>query len=103
MYTILRQVKANLRSHRLQSALILVTLFAATTLLTVALGTFRTAQGCYDRLFERVHGAHLWLELDPELVTAEVAEGTVADLPGVEATTGATSYLFARLSVRGKL
>jgi putative ABC transport system permease protein len=100
---ILRQVRADIRSHRLQSALIVVSLSAAAVLMTTALSTFRTAQGCYDRLFQRTHGAHLWLELDPSLVPPEEAEQVLAHLAHVEATTGATSYLFARLSIEGKL
>jgi len=88
MLAIIRQARANLRSRRLQSALILLTLFAAATLLTVALGALYVARGSYDRLFERTHGAHLWLYLDPQRVTVEEIEALLADLPGVEATTG---------------
>ncbi|MCK4451988.1 MAG: hypothetical protein KAX26_15495, partial [Anaerolineae bacterium] len=88
MLAIIRQAKANLKSRKLQTALILLTLFAAATLLTVALGALYVARGSYDRLFERTHGAHLWLYLDPQQVTAEEVEALLADLPGVEATTG---------------
>lgn len=97
MHAIIRQAKANLKSHKLQAVLILVTLFAAATLLTVALSTFHSTQGAYDRLFKRTHGAHLWLYLDPERVTAEKAEALLTDLPGVEATTGAMRYIRATL------
>lgn len=89
MHAIIRQASANLRSHRLQTALILLTLFAAATLLTVAVSALVTAEGAYDRLFERTHGAHLWLSLDPTRVTAEEAEHVLSVLPGVEVTTGA--------------
>jgi putative ABC transport system permease protein len=97
MYAILRQVKANVRSHKLQSVLIFVTLFAAATLLTLALITMHTARGGYDRLFRRTHGAHLWLYLDPERVTAGEAQEVLTDLPGVEADTGAMPTLFPAL------
>ena len=70
MVAVIRQTKANLRSNKLQSALILVTLLASAALLTVALSTAYVAQGAYDRLFARTLGAHLWLDLDPERVTA---------------------------------
>jgi putative ABC transport system permease protein len=88
MRAVMRQAKANVRGSALQSALVLVTLFAAATVLTLALSTFHVAQGAYERLFERTNGAHVWLYLDPERVPAEEAERVVADLPGVVSTTG---------------
>jgi putative ABC transport system permease protein len=97
MYAILRQAKANVRSHKLQSALILVILLAAATLLTVALSTLHVAQGAYDRLFERTHGAHLWLDLDPKRVMSTEADQILKSLPGVEATTGVMPTLWAVL------
>jgi putative ABC transport system permease protein len=97
VYAILRQVKANVRSHKLQSALICLTLFAAATLLTMALITLHTARGGYHRLFKRTHGAHLWLYLEPGRVTAEEAQAALTDLPGVEASTGVMSTLFPAL------
>jgi putative ABC transport system permease protein len=102
MYAILRQVKANLRYGRLQSVLILLTLLAATTLLTLALLTFHTASGAYNRLFERSHGAHVWIYLDPRKVTAEQSEQQLADLLGVEATTGVIRSFSRRLYVGGE-
>jgi putative ABC transport system permease protein len=88
MQAVMRQAKANVRGNALQSAVILVTLFAAATVLTLALSTFRVAQGAYERLFERTKGAHLWLYLDPEQVSAEEAERVVGNLPGVVGITG---------------
>ncbi len=87
MRAILRQTKANLKSHKLQTALILLTLLAATTLLTLALSTLYTAQGAYDRLFQRTRGAHLWLRLDPQYVTVQETERILAGLANVEAAT----------------
>ncbi|MGD9098908.1 MAG: FtsX-like permease family protein [Anaerolineae bacterium] len=87
MHAIIRQTKANLKSHKLQAALILLTLCAATALLTLALSTLNTAQGAYDRLFQRTRGAHLWLDLDAERVSEDEAARILAGLPGVEATT----------------
>lgn len=97
MHAIIRQAKANLKSHRLQATLILLTLFAAATLLTVALSTWRSVQGAYDRLFERTHGAHLWLYLDPRRATVEQAQTALANLSGVQDTTGVMRYLRATL------
>ncbi len=84
MKAILRQMKANLRSHRLQAVLLSITLLAAATLLTVALNTFDTAQNAFDRLFDRTHAPHLWLVLDPTAMPVEELERTLADLPGVD-------------------
>jgi putative ABC transport system permease protein len=87
MYAIIRQTKANLKSHKLQAVLILLTLCAATALFTLALSTLNITQGAYDRLFQRTRGAHLWLRLDPQRVSEEDAAQILADLPGVEALT----------------
>ncbi len=102
MVAILRQTKANLRYGRLQSALILLTLLAAAALLAVALSTLHIAQGAYNRLFERTHGAHLWLDLDPGRLTATEAEQILAGLPGVEATTGLLPTMPAVLLAGGE-
>ena len=97
MRAILRQIKANLKSQRSQLVLVLATLLAAATLLTLALITFRTASGAYDRLFERTHGAHLWLYLDSRRVTVEEVVQVLAELAGVEETTGVIHALSVNL------
>jgi putative ABC transport system permease protein len=89
MRAIVKQTMANLRSHRLQSGLIVLVLLVAATLLTLGMSTLRIAEGAYDRLFQRTNGAHLWLGLEPERVGQGEAETTLSNLPGVEATTGA--------------
>ncbi len=94
-----RQTKANLRSSKLQSALILMTMLASAALLAVALSTVYVAQGAYDRLFARTHGAHLWLDLDPQRVAASEVGQALAALPGVEASTGVMPALRAVLLV----
>jgi hypothetical protein len=99
MHALLRQTTANLKSHKLPSALILVTLLATATLLTLALITFRTASGAYERLFERTNGAHLWFYLDPRRVTAEEATQALTDLAGLEGTTGVMHALSVSLFV----
>jgi putative ABC transport system permease protein len=86
MKAILRQMKANLRSHKLQAVLLSITLLAAATLLTVAMNTFDTAQNAFDRLFDRTHAPHLWLVLDPQALPVDEFERTLTDLPGVEQT-----------------
>jgi putative ABC transport system permease protein len=99
MRAVIRQAKAHVRGSTLQSVLILVTLFAAATVLTLALSTFRVAQGAYERLFERTNGAHVWLYLDPAQVSAEEAERVVEGLPGVVGITGVMRGLSSDLFV----
>jgi putative ABC transport system permease protein len=77
-----RQVRANLRRGRLQSVLVVLTVLAASALLAVALVTFGAAGGAYERLHDRVDGAHVWLDLDPSRVTTDHVAG-LRELPGV--------------------
>jgi len=101
MNAILRKVKANLRAHKLQAVLVFFTLFAAATLLTVALCTLYTAQGAFDRLFERTNAAHLWLLLDPVALPQREIEATLAEIPGVEATGRAYRTISTTLFLDG--
>ncbi|MGD8555095.1 MAG: ABC transporter permease [Anaerolineales bacterium] len=89
MKAILRQAIANLRGHKLQAALIFTVLFASSTLLTVAFNTLHTAQGAFERLFEKSHAPHLWLLLDPLALPREETERMLAELPGVDETSRA--------------
>jgi putative ABC transport system permease protein len=87
MRAILKQAIANVSNRKLQIVLVLITLTAAATLLTLALTAVHSTQGAYQRLFERTKGAHLWLNLNPALTTKGQINRVLADLPGVEATT----------------
>ncbi len=82
-----RQARANLRSARRQTFLVGVTVVGAAALLALALATFGVAGDAYERLHERVNGAHLWLDLDPQIIDGDDAASTVAALPGVEETS----------------
>jgi putative ABC transport system permease protein len=87
MRAIIKQTIANLTSRKLQIVLILITLTAAATLLTLALTTLHSTQGAYQRLFERTKGAHLWLNLNPARTTRDQIDQVLADLSGIESTT----------------
>ena len=63
MKAIFRQAKANLRSRKLQTGLIFLTLAASAMLLATALAAYFSGYGVYDRLMERTNGAHIWLKL----------------------------------------
>jgi putative ABC transport system permease protein len=99
MRAVIRQTRANLLSRKSQSALIFFTLLISATLFTVALSTLRVAQGAYDRLFEKTHGAHLWFSLKPDEITAEQADRILTHLSGVEETTGVMHTLSGTLLI----
>ena len=97
MSAVRRQARANLLSARVQTGLVASTIVAAAALLTVALASFGAAGGAFDALHDRVDGAHLWLDLDPDAVAADAAVTTLAALPGVAATTGPRPTVASRL------
>ena len=94
-----RQARANLSSGRVQTALVAVTVLGASALLTVALATFGSASGAFERLHERVDGAHLWLYLDPDVVDVDTDVLPLADLPGVRAMTEPRPSITSRIRV----
>ena len=87
MNAIFRQVRANLRSRKLQTVLIFLTLAASALLITTALTAYSSGQHLYDRLLERTHGAHLWFSAEAEAVSPDEVRQAVASLPGVEEST----------------
>jgi putative ABC transport system permease protein len=97
MSAVTRQARANLRSGRLQTGLVTVTVVAASALLTVALASLGAAGDAYERLHERLDGAHLMLDLAPDHVDPDVVLATLGDLPGVVATTELRPTAFSRL------
>jgi putative ABC transport system permease protein len=98
----LRQAHANLRRGRLPAVLVGVTVLASATLLAVAFATLGAAGSAYERLHDRVDGAHLWLELDPAALPAAEAGRVVAGLDGVVAATDARASVSAALRVDGE-
>lgn len=110
-----RQVRANLTSARRQSVLVALTVVGAAGLLSLALASFGTASDAYERLLERVDGAHLWIELDPVALTASApdqaavdedlhaavdhARDALAALPGVAAVTDPRATVANRIRV----
>lgn len=87
MAAIWEKIKADLLHHRVVSGLLLGTITIAATLLTLALSTLLNLGGPYDRVFNQVNGAHLWLFFKPSLVNTASLH-TIEALPGVEASTG---------------
>jgi putative ABC transport system permease protein len=83
------QARADLRARPWQVALIGLVVAVAGALLALGLTGARLSGGGYERLFERTNGAHVWVYVDGEAVTPEMAEAAVRAVRGVEAATPA--------------
>ena len=87
MNAIWQKIKADLLHHRIVSLLIICTITVAATLLTLAISTLMNLGAPYDRVFNEVNGAHLWLYFKPGLVnTSDIHR--IEALPGVADSTG---------------
>jgi len=87
MNAIWQKIKADLLHHRIVSLLIICTITVAATLLTLAISTLMNLGAPYDRVFNEVNGAHLWLYFKPGLVnTSDIHR--IEALPGVANSTG---------------
>jgi putative ABC transport system permease protein len=87
MNAIWQKIKADLFHHRIVSFLIICTVIVSAALLTLALSTLMNLGAPYDRVFEEVNGAHLWLFFKPGLVnTADIRR--IEALPDVVNSTG---------------
>lgn len=87
MDAVWRKIKADVTSRPLVSILITVTIVAASTLLTLALATLMNIGAPYDRSFQELDGAHLWLYLDRNKIRTRDIKRIEA-LPGVVGSTG---------------
>ncbi|MFN8455703.1 MAG: hypothetical protein U0401_13720 [Anaerolineae bacterium] len=98
MDAILPKIKADLTSRPLISLLIITTITAAATLLTLALATLMNLSGPYDQSFEELNGAHLWLYFKRERIRArDIA--WIESLPGVVASTGLQYSVQSRVRI----
>ena len=78
-----RAVLADLRHHRLQTALVFVILVAATLALSLAVMVQRLTAGPFDRLMRETNGAHVWFTAESGVDLASIAA-----LDGVSAVNG---------------
>jgi putative ABC transport system permease protein len=99
MSAILRKAKADILSRPMISLLIIFTVATSSTLLTLALATLMNLSAPYDRAFEDLNGAHIWLYLDRTLVGQRDVE-RIESLPGVAASTGLRHYVTTRADLR---
>ncbi len=81
------KIKADVTGRPLISFLITLTIVAAATLLTLALATLMNIAAPYDRSFQELNGAHLWLYFDRDKVHARDIQ-RIAALPGIIGDTG---------------
>jgi putative ABC transport system permease protein len=89
MRAILRKAFVDLRSRKLQTALILVILTAATATLSLAVMIQRSSSNSWDRVFAEANGAHIWFSADSTTDLTPIAKldgvtGTVGPLSSVE-------------------
>lgn len=96
MRAMLRKALADLRGHRLQAALIVVMLLAATTALTLAVTVRRGTTQPYERAFEEANGAHIWF-----FGGQDVDWGRIAALEGVTGTAGPYSVAESEIVTPG--
>lgn len=87
MFAVLRKIQADLLNRRLASVLVTLTILAASTLVTLTATTLNNLNAAYERSFEELNGAHLWLFFDRSL-TSRSAINRIEALPGVYETTG---------------
>lgn len=95
MKAIVKKAKADIVSRPMVSVLIIATVAACSTLLTLALATLMNLSAPYDRAFEDLNGAHVWLYFDRALVGRRDLEH-VESLPGIVESTGLRQYVNTR-------
>ncbi len=98
MEAIARKIKADIVSHALVSVLIVTTVMAASVLLTLALATLMNISAPYDRTFQELNGAHLWLYFDRgRLRPGDVRR--IESLPEVVGSTGVRYSVVTRVRI----
>jgi putative ABC transport system permease protein len=100
MRAILKKAKADILSRPLISLLIIITVATSATLLTLALATLMNLSAPYDRAFDQLNAAHIWIYLDRERVGPRDIERIKA-LPGVVQSTDLRYYVTTRADLRG--
>lgn len=101
MFAVLQKIKADILGRPVLSVLITVALATSATLLTLALATLLNAGAPYDRAFEELNAAHVWLYFDRERVVArDIAR--IESLPGVVDSTGLRYSMPNRIELGGE-
>jgi putative ABC transport system permease protein len=98
MNAIVEKLKADIAGRPVVSTLILITIIAAATLLTLALATLMNLDAPYDRSFQELNGAHLWLYFERNKIRSRDVQ-QVESLPGVLESTGLQYSVTSRVRV----
>ena len=99
MHAVAQKIKADITSRPVVSILIILTILAASTLLTLALATLMNLSDPYNRSFEELNAAHLWLYFDQDRIRSSDIERIEA-LPGVLESTGLQYSVPTRARIR---
>ena len=99
MDAVIHKLQADLTSRPLLSMLIIATTLAASMLLTLALATLINIGAPYDRSFEELNAAHLWLHLNRDRVSLRDIN-RIESLPGVAESTGLQYSILSRVRLR---
>ncbi len=92
------KIRADVLSRPLVSLLVMVTILSAATLLTLALATLLNLSEPYNRAFEYLNGAHLWLYFDRRKLRVRDVERIEA-LPEVVESTGVQYSVGTRVRI----
>lgn len=98
MSAVLIKIKADLTSRPMVSALVLLTITASATLLTLAVATLMHMSTPYDQSFRDLNAAHVWLFFDRAL-TSRRDIARIEGLAGVTGSTGLRPYVVTRLHI----
>ncbi len=101
MSAVWQKIVADLFRRRAISILITITIAVAAALLTLALSTLMNLGGPYDKLFEELNSAHLWLHFTPGRVSSTDINRIEA-LPGVVSSTGRQYSYNTQIRVDGE-
>jgi len=100
MQAIWQKVKADILTRPLISLLVFVTVATSSMLLTLALATLTNLNAPYDRSFEELNAAHLWLYFDRSFVQQRDVERIEA-LPIVAQSTGLRYNAMSQVRIHG--
>jgi putative ABC transport system permease protein len=98
MQAVLQKIKADILSRPKISLMIMVTVISSSMLLTLALATLVNTNAPYDRTFEELNAAHLWLYLDRGQIGLRDVERIEA-LPDVVESTGLRYSVLSRVRI----
>jgi putative ABC transport system permease protein len=99
MRAVIQKIKADILHRPVMSFLIVATIFASSTLLTLAVATLMHLSDPYDRAFESLNAAHVWLFFDRDATSRRDIE-RIKTIPGVVASTGLRYAVVNRVELR---